>query len=296
MPLIAANGIGLEYEEFGDPSDPALLLIIGFGLQLTGWPVAMCQGLADRGYRVIRFDNRDTGLSQKFDEHGIPDLEAAFAAAAAGEPVAGPYTEEDMADDAAALLMALGIDKAIVGGMSMGGRIAQRLAIRHPELVAGLVVMMSTSGAPGLPSGDGEVHQVLFEAPDPTNRDSIVDLGLRIFAALRSPGFEADPEDYRRKLNDDLDRSMYLDGYSRNLLAMVAAPPFHENLKNLSVPTLVLHGADDLVIPAAAGEDVAARIPGAKLNIVEGWGHEVFSPGVSPMLIDAISQHFKDLP
>ncbi len=297
MSRVAANGVSLEYEEFGDPAHPALLLIIGFGLQMTGWPVDLCRGLAAKGFRVVRFDNRDTGLSQKFDAYGVPDLVAASAAAAAGKHVEASYTEDDMADDAAGLLRVLGIERAVVGGMSMGGRIAQRMALRHPELISGLAIMMSTSGAPGLPAGDERVRQVLFEAPeDPTDRDCIIDLGLRIFQAIRSPGFDADLEDFRRKLNADLDRTMYLEGYARNLLAMIAAPPFHEDLDDISAPTLVLHGSDDLVIPAAAGADIAARIPGAELRVVEGWGHEVFSPGVAPVLIDAISTHFKDKP
>jgi len=292
MTSVEANNITIEYETFGRPADPALLLIIGFGMQMTAWPDQFCRDLADEGFHVIRLDNRDTGLSQKFADYGEPEMIEAFAQLTAGEPFDAPYSEADMADDVGGLLEALDIRQAHVAGMSMGGRIAQRLALRHPDRVASLVVIMSTSGAPGLPEGDAAVREVLFSEPDdPDSRQSVIELGVRIQKAMRGSGFAFDEAGFTDRLARDLERSPDIDGYRRNLLGMRAAPPFYEQLAEISVPTLVLHGRDDPVLPFAAGEDVAARIPGAKIKIIDGWGHEVFSGDVHPILIEAISRH-----
>jgi len=292
MTAITANGIRLEYEAFGERRDPALVLIIGFGLQLTAWPEALCQGLADRGLYVIRFDNRDTGLSQKFSSFGADDLAQAFAGLGQGRAVEAPYSEEDLADDVAGLLDALDLARAHVGGMSMGGRIAQRLALRHPQRVASLIAMMSTSGDPALPEGDAEVRKILFSAPDdPTSLQSIIDLSLRIHRAIRGPRFGFDEDGFRRRVEQDLARCPDIEGYTRNMLGMAVAPPYHQRLGEISVPTLVLHGSADPVLPPAAGQDIAQRISDAELTIIDGWGHEVFSPDLAPLLIDAIAQH-----
>ncbi len=292
MTAVTANGIGIEYETFGARRDPALVLIIGFGLQLTAWPVALCQGLAARGLYVIRFDNRDTGLSQKFDGFGAAEMARAFAGLAAGRPVDAPYSEEDMADDVAGLLDALDIRRAHVGGMSMGGRIAQRVALRHPERLASLIAMMSTSGDPALPEGDAEVRKILFSAPDDANSlASIIDLSLRIHRAIRGTRFVFDEDGFRRRVEQDLARCADITGYTRNMLAMAIAPPFHHRLGEIAVPTLVLHGSADPVVPPAAGQDIANRIEQAEMTVIEGWGHEVFSPQLAPILIDAIARH-----
>jgi proline iminopeptidase len=292
MTSIRANNITLEYETFGRSADPALVLIIGFGMQMTAWPDKFCQDLADQGFYVVRLDNRDTGLSQKFAAYGEPEMIRAFARLTAGEPFEAPYSEVDMADDVAGLLEALDIRQAHIAGMSMGGRIAQRLALGYPDRVASLVIMMSTSGAPGLPEGDPAVREILFSEPDdPDSRQSVIELGVRIQKAMRGSGFAFDEAGFVNRLERDLERCPDIDGYRRNLLGMRAAPPFHEQLAGISVPTLVLHGREDPVLPFAAGEDVAARIPGARLKIIEGWGHEVFSGDVHPILIEAISRH-----
>jgi pimeloyl-ACP methyl ester carboxylesterase len=291
MTAITANGIRLEYEGFGDPADPALVLVIGFGLQLTGWPVAFCEGLAAQGFHVIRFDNRDTGLSEKFADH-MPNPAAAAAQQAAGEPVDAPYSQTDMAADVAGLITALGLGKAHVVGMSMGGMITQRVMLEHPELVRSGVVMMSSTNDPSLPQMDPATRTVLFSAPDdPADPESVVVLGLKIFNALRGSGFESDLDAYAEQIRSDFKRSPDLLGYARNLVAGFAAAPLYNRVNGIAVPTLVLHGDEDPLFPVAVAEQMTAVIPGASLRIVEGWGHEIFAPSLAPVLIEAIAGH-----
>jgi pimeloyl-ACP methyl ester carboxylesterase len=292
MTAISANGVQLEYETFGKSSDPALVLVIGFGLQLTGWPTAFCEGLAERGFHVIRFDNRDTGLSTKFTDFGAPDLAAAMGQKMAGEVVTAPYTQADMATDVAALITGLGLDMAHVVGMSMGGAITQRLAINHPEVVRTATIMMSSTFDPSLPPMDPETQAVLFSAPEnPDDPESVVALGLKIFATIRGSGFDYDPAAYADQIRSDLKRSPDLLGYGRNLLAGIAAPLFHEQAGEIVAPTLVLHGDEDPLFPVVVAENTARVIPGAVLKIIEGWGHEVFPPSLAPLMIRAIADH-----
>jgi pimeloyl-ACP methyl ester carboxylesterase len=292
MTAITVNGINLEYEAFGDPADPAIVLIIGFGLQLTGWPVAFCQGLAARGFYVVRFDNRDTGLSHKFADFGAPDLAAAMAQKMAGEAVTAPYTQVDMADDVAALIGALGHGPAHIAGMSMGGILTQRLAIKHPDVVRSATVMMSTTSDPALPPMDPATQAVLFSAPeDPEDAESVVALGLKIYATLRGSRFDYEVEDYANRIRSDLKRSPDLLGYGRNLLAGIAAPAYHEHVRDITAPTLVLHGDEDPLFPVLVAENTASNISGARLEIISGWGHEVYSPSLAPLMIEAIAGH-----
>jgi len=292
MTAITANGIRLEYEAFGNRRDPAIVLVIGFGLQLTGWPTAFCEGLADCGYYVVRFDNRDTGLSQKFTDFGAPDLAAATAQRMAGDVVAAPYTQVDMAADVAALISGLELGPAHVAGMSMGGQITQRLAINHSDVVRSIVIMMSTSGHPSLPPMNPATQAILFSAPeDPADPESVVALGLKIFAAIRGSGFDYDPQQYADQIRSDLKRSPDLLGYGRNLLASIAAAPFYSDLDRITAPALVLHGDEDPLFPVVVAEDTTARIPGARLEIIRGQGHEVYPPSLAPLMIEAITGH-----
>jgi len=292
MTAITVNGINLEYETFGEPSDPAIVLVIGFGLQLTGWPEAFCAGLAGRGFHVVRFDNRDTGLSQKFADFGVPDLAAAMAQKMAGETVDAPYTQVDMADDVAGLITGLGLGPTHVAGMSMGGILTQRLAIAHPDVVRSATVMMSTTNHPSLPPMDPAVQAVLFSAPDdPEDPESVVELGLKIYAALRGKGFDYDIDSYADRIRSDLERSPDLLGYGRNLLAGIAAPAYHEHVNQIKAPTLVLHGDEDPLFPVEVAQFTADNIPGSRLEIIKGLGHEVYSPDLAPVMIDAIAGH-----
>ena len=292
MTAITANGINLEYETFGNPSDPAIVLVIGFGLQLTGWPEAFCAGLAARGFHVVRFDNRDTGLSQKFADFGAADLAAAMAQKMAKEPVAAPYNHVDMADDIAGLITALDLGPAHVAGMSMGGILTQRLAISHPELVRSATVMMSTTNHPSMPAMDPAAQAVLFSAPDdPEDPESVVALGLKIYATLRGKGFDYDVDSYAERIRNDLKRSPDLLGYGRNLLAGIAETAYHGHVNQIKAPTLVLHGDEDPLFPVEVAQYTADNIPGARLEIINGLGHEVFSPDLAPVMIDAIAGH-----
>ncbi len=292
MTEITANGIRLEYQSAGRAGDPAIVFIIGFGLQLIAWPRALVDGLVEAGFRVIRFDNRDTGLSQRFPDAGPPDVASVFAARTAGLPFDYAYDEDDMADDVAGLIAGLGIEKAHVVGMSMGGRIAQRLALRQPGRLASLCAMMTTTGDTKLPPGDAEVMATLMTPPDdPSSRKSYVANGMKIARALKSPGFKFDAKAVRLGLEAAFDRSPGIEGYLRNMVAMIAAPPFHYDLANIKQPTLVLHGAADPVLPLAHAEDLVRRIRGAKLHLIEGWSHEIQSPDVVPLLVAAIVEH-----
>ncbi len=292
MTEIQSNGIRLEYDDAGRAGDPAIVFIIGFGLQLIAWPQALVDGLVAAGFRIIRFDNRDTGLSQRFPEAGLPNVASVVAARSTGMPFDYAYDENDMADDVADLIAGLGLSAAHVVGMSMGGRIAQRLALRQPGRVNSLTAMMTSSGDPKLPSGNPEVVATLMTPPDdPSSRKSYVDNGMRIAKALKSPGFKFDAKAVRQGLEAAFDRSPGIDGYMRSMVAMIAAPPFHYTLGEITAPTLVLHGDADPVLPVAHAEDLVRRIRGAKLHLIEGWSHEVQSPGVIPLLVTAIAEH-----
>jgi pimeloyl-ACP methyl ester carboxylesterase len=292
MTEIQSNGIRLEYDDAGRATDPAIVFIIGFGLQLIAWPQAMVDGLVEAGFRVIRFDNRDTGLSQRFPDAGLPDVASVFAARTAGLPFEYAYDENDMADDVADLIAGLGLSSAHIVGMSMGGRIAQRLALRQPERVTSLTAMMTSSGDSKLPSGDPEVMATLMTPPkDPSSRQSYVSNGMKIAKALKSPGFKFDAKAVRRGLEAAFDRSPGIDGYMRNMVAMIAAPPFHYTLAEIKTPTLVLHGDVDPVLPVAHAEDLVRRIRSARLHLIEGWGHEVQSPDMIPLLVEVIADH-----
>ncbi|MAG98957.1 MAG: alpha/beta hydrolase [Alphaproteobacteria bacterium] len=292
MTEIQSNGIRLQYDDAGRATDPAIVFIIGFGLQLIAWPQDLIDGLVEAGFRVIRFDNRDTGLSQRFPDAGLPDVSSVFAARTAGLPFDYAYDENDMADDVADLIAGLGLSSAHVVGMSMGGRIAQRVALRQPRRVASLTAMITSSGDPKLPPGNANVMKTLMTPPeDPTSRKSYVANGMKIARALKSPGFKFDAKAARRGLEAAFDRSPEIDGYMRNMVAMIAAPPFHYTLTEITAPTMVLHGDADPVLPVAHAEDLVRRIRGAKLHLIEGWSHEIQSPDVIPLLVTAISEH-----
>jgi pimeloyl-ACP methyl ester carboxylesterase len=283
MPQAKANGIEIEYESFGRESDPAILLIMGFGGQLTLWQTSFCEALAARGFRVIRFDNRDVGKSTHFLEAGVPDIGALMAALASGAPVIAPYTLDDMAADAAHLLDALGIDKAHIVGASMGGMIAQLVAINHPGKTKSLVSVMSTTGRRDLPPAKPEAMAALMTPPASPAREDRIAASLNTWRALGSPGYPATDAELRRNAERDADRVPYEPtGVARQMAAIVAAQPRNEKLKGVKAPTLVLHGADDPIIPYQAGEDTAASIPGAELVIVAGMAHD-FTEALTPV-------------
>ena len=288
MPKVRANGIDIEYESFGRQGDPAILLIMGFAAQMTMWQRSLCEGLARKSYRVIRFDNRDIGLSTHLDHLPAPNPGELMAKRMSGQPVEVPYTLDDMADDAAALLKALGIDKAHIVGASMGGMIAQLVAINHPEATKSLISVMSTTGRPDLPPARPEAMAALVTPPASDSRADRIAAGMNVVKVLGSPGFPDSDALLLEAVSAAVDRGPYDPaGVARQLAAIVAAPPRHETLKGVRAPSMVLHGEDDPIIPVAAGRDTAASIPGAKLVVVPGMAHD-FTESIVPLYLQHI--------
>ncbi len=289
MPRCHANGIELEFESLGSSDDAPLLLISGLGAQLVRWDDALCTELSRRGHRVIRFDNRDVGLSSKLDASGQPRLGKAIAAALRGESVEAPYLLQDMADDAVALLDALGIESAHVMGSSMGGAIAQTVAIRHPARVRTLTPVMATSGARDLPRPTPEAMRVLMTAA-PKDRAGHAEQEVANARVIGGNGFPFEPERVRRRAWREYDRCFHPAGTARQLLATALQPCRRESLRALRVPTLVIHGDEDPLVPLECGVDIQRCVPGSKLRMIAGMGHEL-RRGAWPEIIDAVCEH-----
>jgi pimeloyl-ACP methyl ester carboxylesterase len=290
MPSASANGIRIEYETFGEPSSPPLLLIAGIGGQMLGWDEELCKKWAGKGFYVIRFDNRDVGLSTKLEEKGVPDTTAIVTARMNGEKVNAPYTLDDMADDAAGLLGALNIEKAHICGISMGGAIAQTMAYRHPSRVRSLVQIYSTTGNPGLPQPKPEIVELLL-TPPPEGREPFINHMVKFYRAIAGPGFPFDEAWHGNLAGRSYDRAFYPPGKARQYAAIVAHGNRKPLLASITAPTLVIHGADDPLIPAAAGRDSAEAIPGAELMIIEGMGHDMPHGSAWPTIVEAAAAH-----
>lgn len=292
---ITANGIDIEIEDTheGDASGrPVVLLIMGLGMQLVAWPPALVQALVDAGYRVIRLDNRDIGLSQKFDHLGHPNLLWESIKYKLGLAVKAPYGLHDMAADALAVLDVLGVQKAHVVGVSMGGMIAQRVALAAPERVLSLTSVMSSSGARGLPQAEPRVMRVLMSRPAGKDISSVTDHYVRLFKAIGSPGFPVDETELRERIMSAARRGFHPAGTVRQMVAIAADSRRTAELASLRVPTLVVHGKADPLVPFACGEDTARRIPGARLVGIEGMGHDLPS-GVVERLLEPLIPHLK---
>jgi pimeloyl-ACP methyl ester carboxylesterase len=290
MPRVTANGIQIEYETFGNSSGRPLLLIIGLGGQLIFWDDVLCRDLAERGHYVIRFDNRDAGLSAKFDEAGIPDLVETFEKIMQGQKISTAYTLDDMADDTAGLLDALGIKRAHICGMSMGGMIAQTMAIRHPSRFLSLISIYSSTGNPELPQPKPEVIQLLIAAP-PNEREGFVEHMVGLFKTIAGSGFPVDEEWIRKIIAEGYDRCFCPQGMARQLVAILTHGNRKPALASLKVPTLVIHGTADPLVPVEGGKDTAKAIPGAQLMLIEGMGHDLPHGGAWPRIVEAITAH-----
>lgn len=287
MPNIRANGIDIEYETFGRASDDPLLLIMGLGSQMILWPEELCQQLADHGHYVIRFDNRDIGLSTHLHDAGVPNILQMFVDAMMGQPLTAPYTLDDMADDAVGLLRALDIERAHIVGASMGGMIAQTIAFRHPEVVKTLVSIMSTTGDRSLPQAKPEALAILTEPPV-FEREAVIERGLRVWRTIGSPGYPFDEAMVREKAGLSFDRGFHPEGQVRQLAAILAHGSRRERLAGVQVPTLVIHGDADPLVPVEGGHDTAAHISGAELLIIEGMGHDL-PRAVWPRIVGAVT-------
>jgi pimeloyl-ACP methyl ester carboxylesterase len=290
MSRVTANGIQIEYETFGDPSGRPLLLIIGLGGQMIHWDDDLCKDLAKRGHYVIRFDNRDVGLSTKFDEAGVPNLVETFGKIMQGEKIKPPYTLDDMADDAVGLLDALGIRKAHICGMSMGGMIAQTIAIRHLSRVLSLISIYSTTGNPEVPQPKPEVIGLLI-TPPPAEREAFIEHMLGLFKTIAGPGFAVDEKWTRKIMAESYDRCFYPQGMARQLVAILTHGNRGPALASVKVPTLVVHGTSDPLVPVEGGKDTAKAIPGAQLMLIEGMGHDLPHGGAWPRIVEAIAAH-----
>lgn len=265
-----ANGIEIAYESFGDPADPTVLLVMGLGVQMLGWDGEFCELLAGRGFHVVRFDNRDVGRSTKIEDGARPDIMAAVA----GDLSSASYTLDDMADDAVGLLDHLGVEAAHVVGASQGGMIAQAVAIRHPGRVLSLTSMMSTTGDRAVGQPHPEALPALLTR-GPVDREEYAEFAVWAFRVIGSPGFEVDEERLRDTARASFDRGYHPDGIARQLVAILASGDRTEALRKLDVPTLVIHGTEDILIDVSGGKATAAAIPGAKLELFEGMGHDL---------------------
>ena len=291
---IRANGIDIEIEDSG-PGAPgeerqAVLLIMGLGMQLVAWPPALVQALVDAGYRVIRFDNRDIGLSQHFDQLGKPNLLWQGLKLKLGITPRAPYSLADMALDAIGVLDALHIDKAHVVGVSMGGMIAQRVAIAAPERVLSLTSIMSSSGARGLPQASAPVMRAMLGRPASNAPEDVVDYSVNLFKVIGSPGFPMTDAQMRERVLAGVQRNFHPVGTLRQMLAIVADVTRAAELARVKSPTLVLHGKADPLVPYACGEDTARRIQGARLIGIEGMGHDL-PDGVVQRLLEPLIPH-----
>ena len=286
---VEANGIELVYDTFGDAADPPVLLIMGLGAQMTAWHDDFCSRLAGRGSYVIRYDNRDVGLSTKMS--GMPDVLIMLQSYLVRQVpnVDVPYTLADMADDAAGLLSALSIASAHVAGISLGGTIAQHLALRHPRRVRSLTLISTTSGNLELPLPDMAALNALL-APPAEDREARITQSVETNRLL-SGDLPFDEEEARAESARGYDRSFYPEGVTRQLAALLSSPWYAE-LPGLNVPTLVIHGEKDPLFPLPHGENLAATIPGARLHVVAGGGHNFPRPAW-PELVAAIAQHIR---
>jgi pimeloyl-ACP methyl ester carboxylesterase len=282
MPRVEANGLHFEYDTFGRPDGPPLLLISGLGSQMISWDEGFCELLADRGFRVVRFDNRDVGLSTRLDHLGTFDL---FAVA--GGSQLPPYRLEDLADDASGIMDALRIDAAHVVGASMGGMVAQLLAIRHRPRVLSLTSIMSGPGGTDSVGPTPEAMGALLKPP-PADREGLIEHGVWVSSRFAGPRY-FDPEEARRKRTRAVDRSTNVAGAARHLAAVAAAPSRIEQLQALDVPALVVHGEVDPLLPVENGRRVAEAIPGARLLLLPAVGHDIPRP-FWPEIVEAIAE------
>ena len=295
---VIANGINIEVEDTGPGLNgnglerPVVVLIMGLAMQLVAWPLPLVQALVDAGFRVIRFDNRDIGLSRHFDGLGTSNLVWAGLKMRLGMAVKSAYSLNDMALDTIGVLDSLQVQKAHIVGVSMGGMIAQRVALAAPARVASLTSIMSSSGARGLPQAKPEVMRALLSRPTSTSEQDIGDFYVKLLKVIGSPAFPVAEDEVRNRANLAFKRSYHPQGINRQMMAIVADTTRADALKSIAVPTLVIHGKADALVPFAHGQDTAKRIPKAQFVPIDGMGHDL-PPGVLERLLSTMIPHFK---
>jgi pimeloyl-ACP methyl ester carboxylesterase len=297
MSALNANGINLAYDSFGDEAAEVVLLIAGLGTQMIRWTAPFCQKLVERGYRVIRFDNRDAGCSTHFTQHGTPDFASLASMLMAGQRPDVPYTLDDMVSDAIGLLDALSISRVHVVGRSMGGMIAQMLASEHPARVLSLTSIMSSTGNPALPQAAPDV-MALMTRPVPTpvsDEAEFVENSVAFAQRIAGTAHPFDEEAYRALVREEIRRAYVPGGFGRQIAAIAVAGDRRSRLATIRIPTLVIHGTDDPLIPAACGEDTAASIPRAEFMLIDGMGHDL-PPPLHRTVIEAIDRTARRAP
>ena len=294
MPSIKANHITLEYETFGRKEDPTILLIMGLSMQMIAWPEALCESLAAQGFQVIRFDNRDVGLSEKFHGAKAPSPLKILLHRALKSRAKVPYTLHDMASDSVGLLDALEIQSAHVVGASMGGMIAQLLAAQHSQRITSLTSIMSTSGKLRYSIPQVRVlRQMLLNRPKTSQEKDIVQYARKLWAMIGSPDYPMPDELLRERVLRAYRRCHYPQGFLRHIAAIVENGDRSHWLQQIKAPTLVIHGSSDPMVHLGGGRDTAAKIPGARFELIQGMGHNL-PPGLVPHLSTLIGQHAKD--
>ncbi|MBB4219972.1 alpha/beta fold hydrolase [Variovorax guangxiensis] len=283
---VTANGLQIEVDDTGGEGRPVILLIMGLGMQLVAWPTAFVQQLVEAGFRVVRHDNRDIGLSQGFDHAGVGNIVWETIRHRLGLKVRSAYTLQDMALDSLGVLDALGIERAHIVGASMGGMIAQRIAAFAPRRTASLVSIMSSSGARGLPGPRREVAAMLMRRPMGRDEAALVAHSIRLLRLIQSPAYPQTDEELSERLVFSMRRSYHPAGLMRQMLAIGADDERPALLPRIQSPTLVLHGEADALVPIACGEDTARRIPGSKFVSVPGMGHDL-----PPEVCDIVARH-----
>ena len=291
---IIANNIGIEVVDSAPdaPHLPVVLLIMGLGMQLTAWPPGLVRALINAGYRVIRFDNRDCGLSDKFDALGVPNLAWQGMKYKLGFSIKPPYSVHDMALDALGVLDALQVARAHIVGVSMGGMVAQRVALLAQARILTLTSIMSTSGARGLPGATPAVTRQLLSRPNGKGKQAAIEHSVKLFKAIGSPGFPPDEAFLRERVTLATERCFNPPGTARQMVAIVADNTRASELVKITTPTLVLHGKADPLVPFACGQDTAQRIPGARLVGVDGMGHDL-PPGVVDHILTHLLPHLQ---
>lgn len=291
MPTTTSEGLTFTYETHGNPHDPAILLIMGLGMQLTSWPEIFCEGLVDQGFYVIRFDNRDSGLSSKLDHLGTPNLMLAYLRSMLRLPIRAGYTLADMAKDAITVLNAVKVDKAHIVGASMGGMIAQVVAGTYPDRVLSLTSMMSTSGRRGLPGPTAAARRAIMSRPtQPDNFDNVIQHYARVYGSIGSPAYPTPDSVLRKRVATNIKRNVCPAGVLRQLAAIGASGDRVALLQALRTPTLVIHGTADPLVPVAGGRDTARLVPGAVLEEIEGMGHD-FPAELNGKVVQLIASH-----